>query len=531
LTVTPATLSIANTNRSKVYGKILTNTDFGGSMIDVVAGDNITLTRSSTGQGIAATVAGSNYPIVATLADPSNRLANYNVTNSDGALTVTQATTGITVTNASGALGGYTILTARLQDVSNSLYLNGKTVTFKLDSATIGTSTTDGFGVASMTTNACINGATIQADFAGDSNYLSSSSTNTATLTVTPSTFVWSGTNVTGTPQQLPTSGSLNITPTITFTGVTLTNVSIEWGDSFTTPISGAITNSVTSSHNYSNPGVYAPKITGTDVCLNTVTSIYQYIVIYDPNGGFVTGGGWINSPAGAYRAEPLLTGKANFGFVAKYKKGSTIPDGNTEFQFQAGNLKFNSSSYENMSLVVGGAKASYKGIGTINGAGSYKFMLTAIDGNVSGGGNVDKLRMKITNMTGVVIYDNQVNALNTGDNADPITALGGGSIVIHEAKKNTTAKVVIVEKTPEIVPFTITAYPNPSTQYFSIDIKGGSNEKTEVMVYDILGRMVKHIENGDSQEIKFGEELPSGTYIAIINQGVKQKTVRLVKK
>ena len=29
-------------------------------------------------------------------------------------------------------------------------------------------------------------------------------------------------------------------------------------------------------------------------------TSTAAYLAVYDPNGGFVTGGGWINSPAGA---------------------------------------------------------------------------------------------------------------------------------------------------------------------------------------------------------------------------------------
>jgi hypothetical protein len=54
--------------------------------------------------------------------------------------------------------------------------------------------------------------------------------------------------------------------------------------------------------------------------------------VIYDPNGGFVTSGGWI------------MTGKANFGFVSKYQKGTTIPTGETEFNFQVGNLNFHST-------------------------------------------------------------------------------------------------------------------------------------------------------------------------------------------
>jgi hypothetical protein len=35
--------------------------------------------------------------------------------------------------------------------------------------------------------------------------------------------------------------------------------------------------------------------------------------VAYDPSAGFVTGSGWINSPAGAYVSDPTLTGRATF--------------------------------------------------------------------------------------------------------------------------------------------------------------------------------------------------------------------------
>ena len=142
-----------------------------------------------------------------------------------------------------------------------------------------------------------------------------------------------------------------------------------------------------------------------------------------------MTGGGWINSPAGAYRADTSLSGRANFGFVSKYKKGATVPEGQTEFQFQTGNLNFHSETYQ--WLVVSGAKAQYKGTGTINGGSGYGFLLTATDGQINGGGGVDKFRIKIWRLSdGVVVYDN-VGGSDDIDNANP-QAISGGSIVIH---------------------------------------------------------------------------------------------------
>jgi parallel beta-helix repeat protein len=152
-------------------------------------------------------------------------------------------------------------------------------------------------------------------------------------------------------------------------------------------------------------------------------------LVVYDPAGGFVTGGGWIMSPAGAYAADPTLEGKATFGFVSKYQKGASVPSGNTEFQFHAAGMNFKSNSYD--WLVLAGAKAQYKGTGTINGTGEYKFMLTAWDGQVTGGGDVDRFRIRIwDSASGGLVYDNQTGA---ADGDDPTTALGGGSIVIHK--------------------------------------------------------------------------------------------------
>lgn len=159
-------------------------------------------------------------------------------------------------------------------------------------------------------------------------------------------------------------------------------------------------------------------------------TSVFQFIVVYDPGAGFVTGGGWIMSPAGASSLYPLATGKANFGFVSKYQKGANVPTGETEFQFQAGNFDFHSTAYQ--WLVVSGAKAQYKGTGTVNGAGTYGFLLTATDGALNGGGGVDQFRIKVWDTgTSTVIYDNAPGSddINTSNQ----TALGGGSIVIHK--------------------------------------------------------------------------------------------------
>jgi PKD repeat protein len=201
----------------------------------------------------------------------------------------------------------------------------------------------------------------------------------------------------------------------------------INWGDEQTTMLEFDHNElgryDVSESHTYANAGVYKITLTVTDDDGGSDSaSLSYYVVVYEPNVGFVTGGGWIIAPPGSYPADPSLTGKATFGFVSKYKKGQSSPEGNTEFQFHVASLNFHSQSYE--WLVVAGPLAMYKGTGTINGEGNYGFLLTARDGQIQGGGGVDTFRIKIwdKNNDDLTVFD------NNGD-----TTLGGGQITIHK--------------------------------------------------------------------------------------------------
>ena len=103
--------------------------------------------------------------------------------------------------------------------------------------------------------------------------------------------------------------------------------------------------------------------------------------------------------------------------------------DRGAEFRFHAGDLNFHSTAYQ--WLVVAGAHAKFKGRGTINGSGDYGFMITATDGDVQGGGGVDKFRIKITDSDGIA-YDNK---MGLSDDSNEATAIGGGNIVVHKGE------------------------------------------------------------------------------------------------
>ena len=220
----------------------------------------------------------------------------------------------------------------------------------------------------------------------------------------------------------VPVSLGQSITPSVDFSDLDIGDthtVTWDWGDGLIT-IASATVPSVTTSHTYSTAGVYTITATITDAAGESDTEFFQYVVAYDPSGGFVTGGGWIWSPLRAYVPDVTLEGKATFGFVSKYQKGAKVPTGNTEFQFKIADLNFKSTSYDWL-VVTGSDYAMFKGVGTINNEGVYKFMIWA------GDNDPDTFRIKIWYEEGdneIVVYDNGTDQ-----------EIGGGSIVVHTAK------------------------------------------------------------------------------------------------
>jgi hypothetical protein len=236
----------------------------------------------------------------------------------------------------------------------------------------------------------------------------------------------------------------------ITATATDLTefteSVKIDWGDGSMSRSTSAAPDTVTqdggsftADHRYTAPGVYPITVTidyGNGA--HVQTGVFEFAVVYDPSGGFVTGGGWIESPSGAYTPDPDLTGKANFGLVSKYKKGQSVPDGSTNFRFKAGDLVFNATAYDWM--VISGPNVRYKGVGSVNGGPDpYKFMVTAVDADISGAGvTQDGFRIKIWQEDSggeIVLYDNGLG-VDESTGSGGTTPLGGGSITIHKDSK-----------------------------------------------------------------------------------------------
>jgi hypothetical protein len=663
LTVTKASITVVNTNRSKVYGETLTDADYSGSITGVVADDDITVTRASTGGVATATVAGSTYSIVGTLVDPNGRLANYEVSNPNGILTVTKAVltvtaddqtrqysdanpeltvtivgfvnddneddlttvpTASTLANASSPVGTYPIIASGgVGDNYSFVYFSGNLTVVEEDACAYYTG----------------------ALFASTANATSSNATITLAATI----------------KELTDSSAGNIT-----------NAKVYFMIDELQKILGPFTPGIVTSgdntvgtvvYNWlvdignSNSLSYNVRVIVEGYYSGTCGDVRSVVTVSKPLDDFITGGGYLQlTSSSGIKAGDIGT-KNNFGFNVKFNKSKTNLQGNintiirrTEsdglvhiYQIKGNSmtsLSVQPASNSNPPTATFNGKANIQDItnplAPISVEGNATLQVTMVDNGEPGAKSdpMDRISITVWNKSGGLWFASNWNGAKTVDQniaqgnlkvrssgsfvsgtalsntflassfvpstvgqsvaftatvAGSGTSIPSGTITFIDYSTNTTlAKVSLnkgiatystsslilgvheiyayyggdskysssansltqtvnaplagrtilatstkkdVLRLTEPTSFDVKIYPNPAQYQFTLELEGGSSEKTEAVVYDLLGRMVKHIENNDLQPINFGEELPAGTYIVTVRQGENQKTIKLIKQ
>lgn len=121
--------------------------------------------------------------------------------------------------------------------------------------------------------------------------------------------------------------------------------------------------------------------------------------------------------------------------------------------------------------------------------------------------------------------------AISLGRNASATISKGTGIVTIKDGatlinKAFTVQKAEVLSDAFEII-----AYPNPSSQQFTLQITSSNKEVVSVNVYDIFGRMVQRLSNiGTNTSLKLGSNYKPGVYIVEIQQGEVKKLFRLIK-
>jgi len=196
-------------------------------------------------------------------------------------------------------------------------------------------------------------------------------------------------------------------------------SAAIDWGDGSSS--AGAVSEAggagtVSGEHTYAAAGFYTVTMTVTDDdgAVSGV-SVSETVVVYDPNGGAITGGGWFYWQGS----------KTTVSFTARYHDGAFNPKGNARLQVKAADLKFNALSTFDW-LVVTGSQAVLRGQGTNNDQmapnGSYYQFILYVDDTT------DSVRM-------VVWWDEVVGGATVQhvvfDNG-AMQMINGGSVQVH---------------------------------------------------------------------------------------------------
>jgi hypothetical protein len=134
---------------------------------------------------------------------------------------------------------------------------------------------------------------------------------------------------------------------------------------------------------------------------------------------GMATGGGWFIPESDKIKGLTPDGSKATFGFVAKSK--NSVATGNLEFHYNADGINLNSSSYDWAQIAT--SQAQFEGTGTINGTGSFRFRVRAVDGDKLSAGTPDRFEIRIWTSGGE--FDNPLYRAEGN--------LGGGQVVVHK--------------------------------------------------------------------------------------------------
>jgi FlaG/FlaF family flagellin (archaellin) len=187
-------------------------------------------------------------------------------------------------------------------------------------------------------------------------------------------------------------------------------------------------------------------------------------------------------------------------------------------------------SGKANVAEIVNGSEQSIEG--------NCLMQLYLHDGNATSSTlDADSLAVTVFRSKGGVWYSNNWPAYASSTvpaavcNGD-VNVTGSGAATQSVTSTSIVDESIRFENDLENGTFKVKAYPNPSTQYFTLDVLSNSNEPIEVKVFDMNGHMVYYHKGSLKEEHhKFGQMLTDGTYILNVNQGNKRQITTLIKK
>ena len=91
--------------------------------------------------------------------------------------------------------------------------------------------------------------------------------------------------------------------------------------------------------------------------------------------------------------------------------------------------------------------------------------------------------------------------------------------------------KSATIEVLPVNAPLKVMVWPNPSAQYFNLEIKTSSDKSIKLSISDINGRLISDLGVVNKRSFRIGDDLKPGIYIVTVKLGDYFTTIKVVKR
>jgi len=288
---------------------------------------------------------------------------------------------------------------------------------------------------------------------------------------------------------------------------------------------------------------------TGNDASEDVVVNIAKSL------GDFVTGGGYLVLASSTGQAAGDRDSKNNFGFNVKLNKNGNTVQGNfstiirrTEWnakkscnELHVYRVKTTSINMLSMPGATAGtpAKAIFTGKANIQDAsngdgpsfekGNATIQVEMTDNGEPG--SEDRIAITIWDRNGSLWFASNWNGVKTIDQQ-----LAKGNLQVHSSASIKTPLITHeIPNSNEVIgglaALRLLAYPNPSASYFTIELQGNQEQKIQMRVMDVSGRIIETFNNLSSGgRLQIGSGYRPGMYLLEIVQGNECKQVKLLK-
>jgi hypothetical protein len=305
-----------------------------------------------------------------------------------------------------------------------------------------------------------------------------------------------------------------------------------------------------------------AVGITGAYINRRSAPEAYALVTVSKPvPGGYITGGGSLPNTASSGMIKGAAGKETSFSVDVQFNSKLTNPQGKTTVTFfsyyksdgtlDAVEHKYKIASNAISTFVVGKNGAQTREQATFSSKANLveeleNGTIVAIEGGAilqlsmgdySFDGKNDNFGITLQRKAGGIWFSSNWNGTKTIDQV-----LSGGNVYVSTSgvtsrtsePEITTApetQAVAEELVAEAQIFNVMAYPNPSTEYFTLRLQGATQDQVQVNVFDVNGRQVYTKIGNYNDNYQFGERFQAGIYLVNVQQGTNKVSLKVIKQ